>query len=147
LGSGLGDYGYYWDYSRPRDLQSGAGLFSEWLEIGSQEAIFSWVSTYTVGSGQLTVGAQLAYLDQLDAQSTNDLALVQINSAPASANVSLRQTTFPTKPSVGDIVLFLTEIRNEGPARVTGLSLLESSSTNLELNLSAAVNGVSGNFV
>jgi hypothetical protein len=41
----------------------------------------------------------------------------------------------------------LTEIRNQGPDRVTGLSLLESSSTNLELNNSTDVNGISGNFV
>jgi uncharacterized repeat protein (TIGR01451 family) len=147
LGSGLGDYGYFWDYSRPSDLQSGTKLFSEWLEIPAQEAIFSWLSAYTVGSGQLTVGAELSYLDQLDGQAANDLALVQITSAAASANVSLRQSTFPTNASVGDLVLFLTEIRNQGPDRVTGLSLLESSSTNLELTINAAANGVSGNFV
>jgi len=146
LDSGLGDYGYFWDTSRPHDLQSGSKLFSEWVEIPAQEAIFSWLSTYTVGSGQLTVGAQVGYLDQIDAQTNNDLALVQINSAAASATVSLRQSTSPTV-SVGDLVLFLTEIRNQGPDRVTGLTLLESSSTNLELNLSAGVNGVSGNFV
>jgi len=89
----------------------------------------------------------LAYLDQLEAQPTNDLALVQINSAAASACVSLRQSLFPQNAGVGDVVLFLTEIRNEGPDRVTGLSLVETSSTNLELNLSADVNGISGDFV
>jgi uncharacterized repeat protein (TIGR01451 family) len=146
LDSGLGDYGYFWDTSRPLDLQSGAKLFSEWLEIPPEEAIYSWLSTYTVGAGQLTVGAQVGYLDQIDAQTNNDLALVQINSAAASATVSLRQSTLPNA-SVGDLVVFLTEIRNQGPDRVTGLTLLESSSTNLELNLSASVNGVSGNFV
>jgi uncharacterized repeat protein (TIGR01451 family) len=147
LDSGLGNYGYFWDASRPADLPSSATLFSEWLEIPAQEAIFSWLSAYTVGAGQLTVGAQSISLDQLDAQATNDLALVQINSAPASANVSLRQSTFPANPGVGDLVLFLTEIQNQGPDRVTGLSLLESSSTNLELNLNTDAVGVSGNFV
>jgi uncharacterized repeat protein (TIGR01451 family) len=144
---GLGDYGYFWDTSRPTNLQSSAKLFSEWTEIPAQEAIFSSLSAYTVGTGQLTVGAQSVYLDQLDAQPTNDLALIQINSAPASANVSLHQSTFPPNPHVGDFVLFLTEIRNEGPDRVTGLSLLESSSTNLELNLNGDLNGISGYFV
>ena len=147
LPSGLGDYGYFWDTSRPTDLQSSAKLFSEWTEIPPQEAIFSWLSAYTVGTGQLTVGAQVVYMDQLDAQPTNDLALVQINSASASASVSLHQSTFPPNPSVGDFVLFLTEIRNQGPDRITGLSLLESSSTNIELNLRGDVNGVSGNIV
>ncbi len=146
LGSGLGDYGYYWDASRPADLQASAKLFSEWLEISPQIPIFSWLSAYTVGSGQLTVGAQSVYLDQLDGQAANDLALVQINSA-AAATVSVRQATYPANAGVGDFVLFLTEIRNDGPDRVTGLSLLETSSTNLELSLGADVNGVSGNLV
>jgi hypothetical protein len=146
LDSGLGDYGYFWDTSRPRDLQSSAKLFSEWLETPAQEAIFSWLSAYTTASGQLTVGAEVEYLDQLDAQAANNLALVQINSAAASANVSLRQSTFPANPAVGDVIVFLTEIRNEGPDRVTGLGLLESNSTNLELSFNADVNGVSGNF-
>jgi len=39
----------------------------------------------------------------------------------------------------------LTEIRNEGPDRVTGLTLVETSSTNLEQN--TEVNGDSGDFV
>jgi uncharacterized repeat protein (TIGR01451 family) len=147
LGSDLSNYGYFWDTSRPSDLQSSTSLFSEWLEIPSQEAIVSWLSTYTVGSGQLTVGAELSYLDQLDSQSGNDLALVQINSADASANISLLQSTSTTNASVGDLVLFFTEIRNQGPDRVTGLSLLESSSTNLELNFNGAVNGGSGDLV
>jgi len=146
LGSDLDEYGYFFDYSRPSDIESSTKLFSEWLEIGPQEAIFSWLSTYTVGAGQLTVGAQLVYLDQSEAQVANDLALVQINSAAASASVSLRQSVLPQNASVGDFVVFLTEIRNEGPDRVTGLCLVETSSSNLELNLSADVNGISGDF-
>jgi hypothetical protein len=145
LGSGLGDYGYFWDYYRPHDIQTSTKLFSEWLEVPAQEAIFSWLSTYVVNSGQLSVSAKLAYLDQLDGQAANDSALVQINSAPASGNVSLRQTAFPANPSVGDFVIFLAEIRNQGPDRITGLGLLESSSTSLELSLNANVNGISGN--
>jgi hypothetical protein len=86
------------------------------------------------------------YLDQLDAQPANDLALSQINSAAASASVSVRQSVFPPNATVGDGVFFLTEIRNEGPDRVTGLSLVETSSTNLELDLNAGVNGISGDF-
>jgi hypothetical protein len=144
LDAGLGAFGYYFNYSRPSDLQSSAKLFSEWTEMPSQEAIFSWLSTYTVGSGLLTVGAQSVYLDQLEAQPTNDLALVQINSAAASTSVSLRQSLFPPNASVGDFVRFLTEIRNEGPDRVTGLSLVETSSANLELNINADANGISG---
>jgi hypothetical protein len=93
------------------------------------------------------VGARSAYLDQPDAQAANDLALVQINSAAASASVSLRQSVFPPNASIGDFVVFLTEIRNDGPDRVTGLCLVETSSTNLELNLSGGVNGTSGDFV
>jgi uncharacterized repeat protein (TIGR01451 family) len=146
LDSDLGRYGYFFDYARPSDIQSGTKLFSEWREIGPQEAIFSWLSTYTVSAGQLTVGARSVYQDQLDAQATNDLALVQINSAAASASVALRQSLFPPNASVGDGVVVLTEIRNEGPDRVTGLSLVETSSSNLELNLSADANGVSGDF-
>jgi uncharacterized repeat protein (TIGR01451 family) len=146
LDSDLSAYGYFVDYTRPRDIESGTKLFSEWLEIGPQEAIFSWLSTYTVRAGQLTAGARSVYLDQPDAQPTNDLALVQINSAAASASVSLRQSVFPPNASVGDGVVFLTEIRNEGPDRVTGLCLVETSSANLELNLSADVNGISGDF-
>jgi uncharacterized repeat protein (TIGR01451 family) len=147
LDEDLGSYGYFFDYSRPTNLYSGAKLFSEWLEIPAQEAIFSWLSTYTVGTGQLTVGAQLGYLDQLDAQATNDLALVQINSAAASASVSVHQSIFPPNPSVGDIVLFLTEIRNDGPDRVTGLALVETISTNLDLNVTAAATGISGDLL
>jgi len=60
----LGGYGYFYDTARPSDIESGAKLFSEWLEIGPQEAIFSWLSTYVVGAGQLTVGALSTYLDQ-----------------------------------------------------------------------------------
>jgi uncharacterized repeat protein (TIGR01451 family) len=142
----LGGYGYFYDTSRPSDIESGTKLFSEWIEIGPQEAIFSWLSTYIVGAGQLTAGARSVYLDQLDAQAANDLALVQINSAAASASVSLRQSLFPPNASVGDSVLFLTEIRNEGPDRVTGLCLVETSSANLELNLSADANGISGDL-
>jgi hypothetical protein len=146
LDSDLSGYGYFFNYSRPTDLQTDTRLFSEWTEIRSQEAIYSWLSTYTVGSGELTVGARLSYLDQNDAQSANDLALVQINSSAASANVSLHQSVFASNPSVGDLVFFLTEIRNEGPDRVTGLCLLETASTNLDLALNRAVNGVSGDF-
>src|SRR5262249_5410203 len=79
----LGSYGYFFDYARPADLQSGAKKFSEWTEIPA-EPIYSWLSTYTVTNGQLSVAAQSGYLDQLDAQATNDLALVQITSAAAS---------------------------------------------------------------
>ncbi|HZF72861.1 MAG TPA: hypothetical protein VEZ51_05485, partial [Gemmatimonadaceae bacterium] len=147
LDSDLSRYGYFFDYSRPSDIESGTKLFSEWREIGPQEAIFSWLSTYTVDAGQLIAGARSVFCDQLDAQPTNDLVLVQINSAAASASVSLRQSLFPANASVGDGVVVLTEIRNEGPDRVTGLSLVETSSSNLELNLSADVNGISGDFV
>jgi uncharacterized repeat protein (TIGR01451 family) len=147
LDSDLGRYGYFFDYARPSDIESGTKLFSEWREIGPQEAIFSWLSTYTVSAGQLTVGARSVYRDQLDAQATNDLALVQINSAAASASISVRQSLCSPNANVGDFVVFLTEIRNEGPDRVTGLSLVETSSSNLELNLSGDVNGISGDFV
>jgi uncharacterized repeat protein (TIGR01451 family) len=139
-------YGYYYDTARPRDLQSGATLFSEWAEIGPQRAFYSWVSTYTVGAGQFVAGAQAGYLDQVDHQAANDLALVRINSAAASCNVSVRQSVFSPNPGVGDFVFFLTEIRNEGPDRVTGLSLVESASANLELNIEANVSGISGKF-
>jgi hypothetical protein len=127
-------------------LPSSSEPFAEWLEIRSREAIVGWISTYTVGAGQLTVAAEVTHLDQLDGQATNDRALARIESHPASASVSLRQSILPQNAKVGDLVLFVTEIRNEGPDRVTGLSLVESSSTNLELNVSPAVNGISGDL-
>jgi hypothetical protein len=105
------------------------------------------VSTYTVGAGQLAVGARLSRLDQLDGDTSNDRAVVEINSAPASARVSLRQTVFPPTPRVGELVFFLTEVRNEGPDRVTGLTLLEAASIHLELTTSPNVTGVSGDIV
>src|SRR4029450_10272877 len=83
---------------------------------------------------------------QLDSQAGNDLALVQVNSAPATASVSLQQSIFPPNASVGDLVVFLTEIRNEGPDRVTGLCLMETISPNLELNYNANANGISGDY-
>jgi uncharacterized repeat protein (TIGR01451 family) len=147
LGQDLSGYGYFFDTARPRDLSSSWEPFAEWTEIRPREEGVWWMSTYTVGAGQFTVGARMARLDQLDAQATNDLALASINSAPASARVSVRQSIRPQNARVGDLVMFTTEIRNEGPDRVTGLSLLESSSTNLELNVSPAVNGVSGDLV
>jgi uncharacterized repeat protein (TIGR01451 family) len=142
----LGSYGYFWDSARPRDLQSSRQPLWEWYEIRAKEEMVSWISTYTAGAGQFTVGAQLSQLDQLDGQATNDLVLASINSAPASARVSLRQSIRLQNARVGDLVMFVTEIRNEGPDRVTGLSLVESNSTNLELNVSPAVNGVSGDL-
>jgi len=146
LDSGLGGYGYFWETSRPTGLPGSTKLFSEWLEIGPQQAIVSWLSAYTVDSGQLTMSAQAAYLDQTDAQVANDSALVPINSTAASGNVSVRQSVFPPNAGVGDLVLFLTEIRNEGPDRITGLSLLETNSANLETDLNADVNGISGSI-
>jgi uncharacterized repeat protein (TIGR01451 family) len=58
----------------------------------------------------------------------------------------VQQSILPQNVRVGDLVRFTTEIRNTGPDRVTGLCLTESSSTNLELTLSPAVNGISGDF-
>lgn len=141
LRSDLGSYGYFFDWSRPRDLQSGAGPLTEWVEIRSREVAYSFFSTYTVGAGQLSMSAQLSQLDQLDAQTANDLTQVQINSAPASARISLRQSTLGPSASVGNFVPFVTEIRNEGPDRVTGLTLVETTSANLELSYGAGVNG------
>ncbi len=144
LGQVLSDYGFFWDFARPRDLESSQKPFGEWYEIRPREEGYWWLSAYTVGAGQFTVSAQLTGLDQLDAQTNNNLALATINSAPASTRVSVQQSIRPQNARVGDLVMFTTEIRNEGPDRVTGLSLVESSSTNLELNVSPAVNGVSG---
>jgi uncharacterized repeat protein (TIGR01451 family) len=146
LSPDLGDYGYFWDTARPRDLQSSRQPLWEWYEIRPQEEMVSWISAYTVGAGQFTMSAQVASLDQLEGQATNDLALAGINSAPVSANVSVRQSILPQNARVGDLVRFVTEIRNEGSDRVTGLSLVESNSTNLELNVSPAVNGISGDL-
>jgi len=146
LNNDLSSYGYFFDWSRPKDLQSGAGPLSEWIEIGSQEVAYSFFSTYTVGAGQLSMSAQLSGLDQLDGQPANDLTQVQINSAPASARISLLQSSLWPNASEGEIVPFITEIRNEGPDRVTGLTLLETTSTNLDLAYSSAVTGVSGDI-
>jgi hypothetical protein len=144
LGQELGGYGYYLDWARPTDLPSSWKGFGEWYEIGPRQEGIWWLSTYAVDARQLTVGARLGRLDQLDAQTANDLALANINSTPASARVSVQQSILPQNPRVGYLVMFTTEIRNEGPDRVTGLSIVESSSTNLELDVRAAVNGVSG---
>ena len=144
LSPSLGDYGYFWDGARPRDLVSSRQPLWEWYEIRPQEEVVSWISAYTVGAGQFALSAQMARLDQLEDQATNDLALATISSTPASTRVSVQQSIRPQNASVGDLVMFTTEIRNEGPDRVTGLSLVETSSTNLELNVSPAVNGVSG---
>jgi len=146
LGQNLGSYGYFWDFARPQDLESSRKPFAEWTEICPREEGFWWISTYAVGAGQFTVKAQLAGLDQLDAQAPNDVALANINSAAASASVSVRQSIRPQNARVGDLVMFTTEIRNEGPDRVTGLSLVESSSPNLELNVNWGANGVSGDL-
>ena len=48
------------------------------------------------------MSAQLSELDQLDGQAANDLTQVQINSAPASARISLRQSTLGPNASVGE---------------------------------------------
>lgn len=146
LSPSLGDYGYFWDAARPRDLQSSRQPLWEWYEIRPREEVVSWISAYAVGAGQLTANAQMARLDQLEGQATNNLAFATINSAPASARVSVRQSILPANIRVGDLVWFTTEIRNEGPDRVTGLCLTESSSTNLELNVNPAVNGLSGDL-
>jgi hypothetical protein len=58
----------------------------------------------------------------------------------------VQQSIRPQNARAGDLVMFTTEIRNEGPDRVTGLSLVASSSTNLELNVSPEVNGISGDL-
>src|SRR5688572_23286360 len=142
LGQSLGGYGYFLDWARPTDLPSSWKGFGEWYEIGPRQEGIWWLSTYAVDARQLTVGARLGRLDQLDAQTANDLALANINSMPASARVSVQQSILPQNPRVGYLVMFTTEIRNEGPDRVTGLSIVESSSTNLELDVRAAVNGV-----
>ena len=144
LGQELGSYGYFFDTARPRDLESSRKPFGEWYEIGPRQEGYWWLSTYAVGTGQLTVSSQLARLDQLDGQAANDVALANINSTAASARVSVQQSILPQNPRVGYLAMFTTEIRNEGPDRVTGLSLVESTSTNLELDVSAGVNGVSG---
>src|SRR5262249_123491 len=49
--------------------------------------------------------------------------------------------------TIGDFVPFVTEIRNEGPDRVTGLTLVETTSPNLELSYSPEITGISGHVV
>jgi hypothetical protein len=80
LDNDLDRYGYFFDWSRPRDLQSGSGPLSRSVEIRSREVAYSFFSTYTVGAGQLTMSAQLSELDQLDGQTANDLT--QVRSTP-----------------------------------------------------------------
>ena len=144
LSPSLTDNGYFWDHARPRDLQTSRRPLWEWYEVRPQEELVSWLSAYTITQAQVTANAQLSWLDQLDGQANNNLALATITSAAASASVSVQQSILPQNPRVGDLVRFITEIRNDGPDRVTGLCLTESSSANLELNVSPAVNGVSG---
>ncbi len=144
LGQTLGGYGYFFDWSRPTNLPSSWKPFGEWYEIGPRQEGYWWISTYTVDTGQLTAGTRLARLDQLDAQSTNDLALANVTSAAASARISVQQSIRPQNARVGDLVMFTTEIRNEGPDRATGLCVVESSSSNLELIVSPSVQGISG---
>ena len=144
LNADLGSYGYFYDWSRPADLPDGAEKLSEWIEIGSQQMAYTFFSAYTVRAGQLEMRAELSELDQLDGQAANDLTQVQVNAAPASTRISLRQTTLGPTANLGYIVPFVTEIRNEGPDRVTGLTLVETVSANLELSYSSAVTGISG---
>jgi uncharacterized repeat protein (TIGR01451 family) len=144
LDATLSNNGYYWDSSRPQDLQSSQQPLWGWYEIRPQEDQVSWLSAYTVGAGQFTATAQLDWLDQLDGQPANNLATVNINSAPASGGISVAQTILPQNVHAGDVVRITTEIRNTGPDRVTGLCFTETASTNLELTLSPFVNGISG---
>jgi hypothetical protein len=143
LSPSLNDYGYYWDGARPRDLQSSRQPLWEWYEVRPQEELLSWLSAYVVNAGQFTANAQLSWLDQLDGQGNNDLSAATITSGAASAGVTVQQSILPQNPRIGDLVRFITEIRNDGPDRVTGLCLTESSS-NLELTTSPSVVGVSG---
>jgi len=144
LDATLSNNGYFWDSSRPQDLQSSQQPLWGWYEIRPQEDQVSWLSAYTVGAGQFTATAQLDWLDQLDGQPANNLATVNINSAPASGGASVAQTILPQNVHAGDVVRITTEIRNTGPDRVTGLCFTETASTNLELILSPFVNGISG---
>src|SRR6185369_3335006 len=144
LDATLSANGYFWDSSRPHDLQSSQQPLWGWYEIRPQEDQVSWLSAYTVGAGQFTATAQLDWLDQLDGQPANNLSSVNINSAPASAGVSVTQTILPQNAHAGDLVRIVTEIRNTGPDRVTGLCFTESASTNLELTLAPSVTGISG---
>jgi uncharacterized repeat protein (TIGR01451 family) len=146
LSPSLSDYGFFWNHNRPQDLQSSQRPLWEWYEVRPQEELLSWLSAYIVDAGQFTANAQLTWLDQLDGQANNDLGVATITSASASASVSVQQSILPQNPSVGDLVRFITEIRNEGPDRVTGLCVTESSSANLELNVNPAVVGDSGDL-
>jgi uncharacterized repeat protein (TIGR01451 family) len=146
LNNDLSGYGYFFDWSRPKDLQTGATTLSEWIEIGSQQVAYTYFSAYTVSAGQFTMSAQLSQLDQLDGQAANDFTQVQVDSAPASARISLRQSTPAPTTTIGYFVPFVTEIRNEGPDRVTGLTLMETTSANLELSYNPYVNGISGEY-
>jgi hypothetical protein len=146
LNGAMQGYGYFWDSARPRDLQSSRQPLWGWYEIRPRQELVSWISTYTVGAGQFTVNSQLSVLDQFDGQGNNDIGVATINSAPASAKVSVQQSIRPQNARVGDLVMFTTEIKNEGPDRVTGLTLVESSSANLELTVSPQVTGISGDL-
>src|SRR5262249_38760091 len=108
----LSDNGYFWDTARPQDLQSSQQPLWGWYEIRPQEDQVSWLSAYTVGAGQFPAPAQLDWLDQLDGQPANNLATVNINSAPASGGVSVAQTILPQNVHAGDVVRITTEIRN-----------------------------------
>lgn len=144
LNNDLRNYGYFFDWSRPRDVQPAATPLTEWIEIGSQQKAYSYFSTYAVKAGPLNMAAQLSQLDQLDANVANNLTELQINSASAQARISVKQSTIGPAARVGEVVPFVTEIRNEGPDRVTGLAVVETTTPNLELSYNSAVTGISG---
>jgi hypothetical protein len=131
LNGDLGSYGYFFDWARPKDLQSGADALAEWYEIRSREVSYSYFSTYTVGAGQFTMSAQLSKLDQLDGQAANDLTEVQINSAPLPRGFLRQWTLWPTPASVkssrsdGD--------SNEGPDRSPACALETTPQSRAEL--------------
>lgn len=147
LGADLGSYGFYYESQRPRDLESSTSAWTDWTEIRPGEGVIAYLSAYAVSAGPLSAAVRLSQLDQIDALPANNLATAQLTASPASTRVTLRQTLRGDTAHVGDNIVFVTEIRNEGPDRVTGLRIEETVSSELELNTTPAVNGLSGPFV
>lgn len=147
LGTDLGSYGFYYEGQRPRDLESGTAAWTDWTEIRPGEGMIAYLSAYAVSAGPLSAAVRLTQMDQFDALPANNLATTQLAASPASARVTLSQTLRGDTAHVGDNIVFVTEIRNEGPDRVTGLRVDETVSPELELNTTPAVNGLSGPFV
>ena len=116
------DYGYFFDWSRPSDLQSGAGRLVNGTRFvhGRSRIHFSPPTPSARASSPWLRNYPNWINSTLKPPTTSRWS----RSTPRRLRRGFRcgNGLLPPNASVGDIVLFVTEIRNEGPDRVTGLA-------------------------